>query len=109
MHDSDTGSEDVYVLVQELARTCTKAGLNATVVSPTRVCVSLPGAGRRSVETIRCMPDEQERLMWWGWGEPICPASHISDAVKMICHVLAPRSSSDRMENGTPARKSPVQ
>ena len=89
--------EDVHVLTRQLAQECEKAGLNATVVAPTRVQVSLPGAHARLSETVRCMPDRQERLTWWwSWDEPICLADQIADAVKVIAHVVTPPESGQR-------------
>jgi hypothetical protein len=29
-------------------------------------------------------------MWWWSWGEPISPASHIPDAVRVISRVLTP-------------------
>ncbi|MCO5970858.1 hypothetical protein [Actinoallomurus soli] len=81
---------DVYTLVTRLAEECGKAGLVATVISPTRVHVNA-GVHSRLAETIRCHPDADERLMWWwSWGEPICPAASIDLAVRRIAHVVAP-------------------
>ena len=85
--------EDVHALTQQLAEECKRAGLDAVVVAPTRVMVSLPGANARLSETVRCMPDRLERLTWWwSWDEPICLADQISDAVKVIAHVVTPPS-----------------
>ncbi|MCO6007545.1 hypothetical protein NE236_21430 [Actinoallomurus purpureus] len=82
--------EDVHTLATRLAEECGKAGLNATVLSPTRVHVS-SGVHSRLAETVRCRPDDDERLMWWwSWGEPICPAVSIDLAVRFIAHVVAP-------------------
>jgi hypothetical protein len=84
------GRDDVYTLATRLAEECGKAGLNATVLSPTRVHVSA-GVHSRLAETIRCHPDGDEKLMWWwNWGEPICPATDIDLAVRFIAHVVAP-------------------
>jgi hypothetical protein len=89
--------DDVHTLSQQLAEECGKAGLDAKVVAPTRVRVSLPGAHSRLAETIRCMPDPQERLTWWwSWGEPICLATQIPDAVKVITHVVTPPGAGQR-------------
>ena len=85
MHD------DVHILTERLAEECGKAGLDARVIAPTRVRVSRPGAHSRLSETVRCMPDPDERLTWWwSWGEPICPAAQIPDAVRVIAHVVTP-------------------
>jgi hypothetical protein len=84
--------EDAYVLATRLAEECGKAGLNATVLSPTRVHVSA-GAHSRLAETVRCQPDGDEKLMWWwSWGEPIGPAADIELAVRFIAHVVGPRA-----------------
>lgn len=83
--------DDVHTLTRRLAEECGKAGLEATVVAATRVRVSRPGGHTQLSETVRCMPDSEERLMWWwSWGEPICPADWIADAVKVIAHVVTP-------------------
>ena len=89
---SATHDDDVHTLTRRLAEECEKAGLEATVVAATRVRVSLPGGHARLSETVRCMPaPEEERLMWWwSWGEPICSASRIDDAVRIIAHVVTP-------------------
>jgi hypothetical protein len=43
------------------------------------------------------MPDHQELLCWWwSWDEPICPAAQITDAVKIITHVVMPPVPEDR-------------
>ncbi|MGH7515111.1 MAG: hypothetical protein ACREOQ_19575 [Gemmatimonadales bacterium] len=84
---------DVHLLAEELAQDCTRAGLVAEVLAPTRVRVGMPGGQARLTEIIRCMPlpHGDERLMWWwSWGEPIGPASQIPDAVRVISRVLAP-------------------
>ncbi len=82
---------DVHVLARRLVDECARAGLNAALVAPTRVRVSLPGAHDRLSETVRCMPDGQERLTWWwSWGEPICPADQIAGVVKIITRVVTP-------------------
>jgi hypothetical protein len=37
------------------------------------------------------VPHGDESLMWWwSWGEPIGPAAHIPDAVRVISRVLSP-------------------
>jgi hypothetical protein len=86
-----TPIQDVETLVAHLAEGCREAGLDADVVAPTRVRVSFPGASSRLAETIRCMPDRRERLCWWwSWNEPICPATDLADAVRVIAHVVTP-------------------
>ena len=83
--------DDAHALTQQLAEECGRAGLDAVVVAPARVKVSLPGANARLAETVRCRPDRQERLTWWwSWGDPICLADQIADAVKVIAHVVSP-------------------
>ena len=90
-HDRAAEREDVDAIAQRLAEDCSLAGLDVVLIAPTRVKVSRPGAHDRLSETVRCMPDAQERLMWWwSWGEPICPADQIADAVKAIAHVVTP-------------------
>jgi hypothetical protein len=86
---------DVQDFTERLARECQKAGLTATVLGPARVHVSAPGAHARLAETVRCVPDAEERLTWhWSWGEPICPAADIAGAVRLIAHVVTPPASS---------------
>lgn len=83
--------DDVHTLTSRLTDACRRAGLNAEPVAPTRVRVSYPGAHARLSETVRCMPDRQERLTWWwSWGDPICPATEIDNAVRVITHVVTP-------------------
>ena len=83
--------EDVLVLTERLAGECAKAGLNATVIGPTRVHVSAPGAHSHLAETVRCEADADEGLVWrWSWGEVICPAARIADAVRIIAYVVTP-------------------
>jgi hypothetical protein len=37
------------------------------------------------------MPDGDEELAWWwSWDEPMCPATHIADAVRIIAYVVTP-------------------
>jgi hypothetical protein len=89
--------DDVYALTEQLAEKCQDAGLHAKVVAPTHVHVSAPGAHARLAETVRCMPDPQQRLMWWwSWEEPIGPADQIAEAVKLIAHVVAPPAAGAR-------------
>src|SRR5258705_203077 len=89
--------DDVDTLAQRLAEECGRAGLNAEVVAPTRVRVSLPGAHARLTETVTCKPDRRERLTWWwSWGEPICLATQIPDALKVIAHVVTPPAAGER-------------
>lgn len=84
-------TEDVHDLTQQLAKECRKAALVAVVVAPTRVQVSQPGAYAGLAETVWCMPDADEQLMWWwSWGEPICPATQIPEAAKAIARVVTP-------------------
>lgn len=85
-------NHDVHLLAEKLARDCTKAGLVAEVLAPTRVRVGVPGGHARLTETVCCMPlPHDEGLMWWwSWGEPISPATHIPDAVRVISRVLTP-------------------
>ena len=88
---ASTPHDDVDVLTRRLADECQKAGLNAIVVAPTRVHVSLPGGHARLSETVRCMPDDQERLTWWwSWGDPIGPATAITETARQIAHVVTP-------------------
>jgi hypothetical protein len=83
--------DDVHALTARLAAHCTRAGLNATVIAPTRVHISAPGAHSGLAETIRCEPDAEENLVWrWSWGEDICPALQITDAVKIIAYIVTP-------------------
>jgi hypothetical protein len=83
--------DDVHALTRRLTEACQRAGLAAETIAPTRVRVSLPGAHDRLSETVRCMPDRQERLTWWwSWGDPICPATDIDNAVRVITHVVTP-------------------
>jgi hypothetical protein len=89
--------EDVRALSERLADDCRKAGLNAEVLGPAQVRVSAPGAHRRLTETVRCMPDGDERLVWvWSWDEPICPATDIAGAVTIIGHVVTPPATASR-------------
>lgn len=84
---------DVHLLAEKLADDCVKAGLMAEVLAPTRVRIGPPGGQARLTEIVCCMPlpHGDERLMWWwSWGEPISPASHIPDAVRIISRVLIP-------------------
>ena len=88
---------DVHLLAEKLAHDCTKAGLVAEVLAPTRVRVGAPGGRARLTEIVCCMPlpHHDECLMWWwSWGEPISPASHIPDAVRIISRVLTPPAAS---------------
>lgn len=86
-----TPIQDVDDLVAQLTDGCQAAGLEAVALAPTRVRVSSPGTDARLTEIIRCMPDHQESLYWWwSWNEPICPATQITDAVKVIAHVVMP-------------------
>ena len=86
-----TPIQDVDDLVAQLTDGCQEAGLEAVVLAPTRVRVSSPGTYARLTEIIRCMPDHQESLYWWwSWNEPIGPAAQITDAVKVIAHVVMP-------------------
>ena len=72
--EEDTARQDVHELTRRLADACRRAGLNADVISPTRVRVSRPGTHDRLAETVRCMPDGEERLTWWwSWGDPDPP------------------------------------
>jgi hypothetical protein len=92
-----TPIQDVDDLVAQLTEACRTGGLEAVVLGPTRVRVSSPGTGARLTEIIRCMPDHQELLCWWwSWDEPICPAAQITDAVKIITHVVMPPVPEDR-------------
>jgi hypothetical protein len=82
---------EVDSLVSELAAKCREAGLEASVIAPTRLHVSRPGADSRLAEIIRCMPDGSERLTWWwSWNEPICPATDMTEAVRIITYVVTP-------------------
>jgi hypothetical protein len=84
---------DVHLLAEKLADDCTKAGLDAEVLAPTRVRVGAPGGHSRLTETVCCMPlphGDESLMWWWSWGEPISPASHIPDAVRVISRVLSP-------------------
>jgi hypothetical protein len=86
-----TPMQDVDDLVAQLTDGCQAAGLEAVVLAPTRVRVSSPRTDARLTEIIRCMPDHQEALYWWwSWNEPICPAAQITDAVKVIAHMVMP-------------------
>ena len=86
-----TPIQDVDDLVAQLTDGCRTAGLEAVALAPTRVRVSSPGTDAGLTEIIRCMPDHQESLYWWwSWNEPICPAAQITDAVKVIAHVVMP-------------------
>ena len=89
--EEDTARQDVHELTRRLADDCRRAGLNADVISPTRVRVSRPGTHDRLAETVRCMPDDEERLTWWwSWGDPIRPADDLPGAVRRIAHVVTP-------------------
>jgi hypothetical protein len=86
-------NDDVHLLAEKLADDCTKAGLEAEVLAPTRVRVGAPGGHSRLTETVCCMPlphGDESLMWWWSWGEPISPASHIPDAVRVISRVLSP-------------------
>ncbi|WP_329236204.1 hypothetical protein OG417_31385 [Actinoallomurus sp. NBC_01490] len=86
---------DVHLLAEKLADDCTKAGLEAEVLAPTRVRVGAPGGHARLIDTVRCMPvphGDEGLMWWWSWGEPIGPAAHIPDAVRVISRVLSPRA-----------------
>jgi hypothetical protein len=83
---------DVHLLAEKLADDCTKAGLEAEVLAPTRVRVGAPGGHARLTDTVRCMPvphGDESLMWWWSWGEPISPAAHIPDAVRVISRVLS--------------------
>jgi hypothetical protein len=78
-------------LAARLVDGCVKLGLDAEIIAPARVRVSAPGAHARLAETVCCMPDGQEELArWWSWGEPICAATQITDAARIIGHVVTP-------------------
>jgi hypothetical protein len=83
---------EVRTLEERLAEGCRRAGLNAEVVDRAGgVKVSFPGAHSRLTETVTCVPDRRAKLTWaWSWGDPICPATDIADAVKAITHVVTP-------------------
>ena len=85
-------NHETRALGEQLAEECRNAGLSAKVVDRAgTVQVSSPGAHSRLTETVTCMPDRRETLMWWwSWGDPICPATDITDAVKVIAHVVTP-------------------
>lgn len=83
--------EDAHVLAQKLADGCVRVGLNASVLSPTRVWIGAHGAGERFAETITCKPNKEEVLAWWwSWGDPICSVDDIDAAVTMIARVVTP-------------------
>ncbi|GAA0353974.1 hypothetical protein GCM10010151_49440 [Actinoallomurus spadix] len=87
---AENGREEVQDLCRRLSMACGRAGLTAEEIAPTRIRVGFPGAGMLA-EIIRCMPDSSERLhWWWSWGDPICPAEEIDQAVEMIVHVVRP-------------------
>jgi hypothetical protein len=82
---------DVHLLAEKLATDCTKAGLKAEVLAPTRVRVGVPGGQAHLTDTVRCMPvphGDEILMWWWSWGEPISPAAHIMEAVRAIARVL---------------------
>lgn len=84
---------DVHLLAEKLADDCAKAGLKAEVLAPTRVRVGAPGGHASLTDTVRCMPvphGDESLMWWWSWGEPISPAAHIPDAVRVISRVLSP-------------------
>jgi hypothetical protein len=84
-------SGDPYDLTQQLTEACERAGLVAKIVAPTRVRVNAPGANERLTEIVKCMPDREERLMWWwSWDEPICPVTDLDQAVRKIAYVVTP-------------------
>jgi hypothetical protein len=86
-------NDDVHLLAEKLADDCTKAGLEAEVLAPTRVRVGAPGGHSLLTETVCCMPlphGDESLMWWWSWGEPISPAAHIPDAVRVISRVLSP-------------------
>ena len=85
-------NDDVRALTGRLAEGCRDAGLDARILGGTDgVTVSSPGANSRLAETVRCFPDEKKQSMfWWSWGEAICPATDITQAVKAIAHVVTP-------------------
>jgi hypothetical protein len=92
---------DVHLLAERLADDCLKAGLEAEVLAPTRVRVGAPGGNARLTETVRCMPlphGDESLMWWWSWGEPISPASHIPDAVRIISRVLTRPRATDGVE-----------
>lgn len=83
--------EDPHTIADRLAKACQAQGLNAAILSPTRVNVSLPKAHHHLAEIIKIMPDEDESLaLWWSWEERICPATEIDKAVTSIKHVVTP-------------------
>jgi hypothetical protein len=84
-------NEDLHVLTDQLAETCKQAGLRAEIVAYARVHISAPGADRRLAETVRCARDDQNQLTWWwSWGEPVCPAHEVDEAVRKIANVVTP-------------------
>lgn len=91
-------NHDVHLLAEKLAHDRLKAGLIAEVPAPTRVRVAAPGGHARLTETVSRMPlPYDENLMWWwSWGEPISPACHIPDAVRVITRALALPASTHR-------------
>jgi hypothetical protein len=99
---------DVHLLAEKLANDCAKAGLDAEVLAPTRVRVAAPGGHARLTETVRCMPvphGDESLMWWWSWGEPISPAAHIPDAVRVITKVLAmPPADRSQHHTGSSAR-----
>lgn len=83
--------EDVLALTRRLAAECVQAGLNATLLGAKHVQVSAPGAHARLAETVRCEPGDADGLVWrWSWGDPICPAANIAEAVRIIAYVVTP-------------------
>lgn len=44
-------------------------------------------------EVITCATSVADDALWflWSWGDPICPAVEVEQAVKEIGHVLGPR------------------
>jgi hypothetical protein len=64
----------------------------------------MPGAHARLAETIYCLPDRAERLtFFWSWGDPICLATDVADAVRLIAHVVTPPVLTARPDTGAAA------
>jgi hypothetical protein len=85
------GCDDIHVLISRLADAAYDEGLEATVIAPTRVKIRCPGAHSGFTEVIRAEADAQG-LPWWvySWGERICMAHEIDQAVKAIKQVVTP-------------------